>query len=170
MQNAANDKKSASARAGAAATLLSLAKTLGSPIEPYLVPALSWCLELAADKEAPARDTSTEAVKYIVTEVVQPVSICKVMPELLGALAFAKKWQTKALALEMVSALTKSTPDKVQRETPSIVPAVTPCMNDSKAAVAEQAYTTMSDVCKVCGAAPSPPPPRQASFCPAKEE
>ena len=58
----------------------------------------------------------------------------------------------QVLALQMVSNLTKRAPGKVQKETPIVVPAVTPCMNDSKKEVAEQAYTTMGDVCKVCGA------------------
>jgi elongation factor 3 len=152
VQKASTDKKSAIVRTAAAATLLSLAKTVGRPSEPYLIPALTWCLELVADKETAARDAATQAITYISTEVVAPASICKVMPELLGALEFAKKWQTKVLALQMVSNLTKSAPTKVQKEMPSIIPAVTPCMNDSKAAVADQAFTTMGDVCKVCGA------------------
>lgn len=147
-------------RTGAAATLLSVAKTSGRAAEPYLIPGLSWCLELASDKDAVARDAATEAVNYIAAEVISPVSICKAMPELLGALAFAKKWQTKVLALQTLSNLTKSSPTKVQKETPSIMPAVTPCMNDSKAQVAEQAFTTMGDVCKVCGAHPPLSAPR----------
>jgi elongation factor 3 len=151
VQKAANDKKSASARIGAAATLLSLSKTLGNSVEPYIVPSLSWCLDLASDKESSVRDASSQAMKYIITELVAPVAVCKVMPELLAALAFARKWQTKVLALEMISSLSKSSPEKVQKEMPSIIPALSPCMNDSKADVAEAAFTTTSDVCKVCG-------------------
>lgn len=138
-------------RGGAAAALLAIAKTSGSAAEPYIVPALSWCLELAADKEAGARDTSSEAVKYIVSEVVSGTSLVCAMPKLLEALEFAKKWQTKVLALQMISDLSKRVPEKVQKSMPSIIPAVTPCMNDSKAQVATEAYTTMGDVCKVCG-------------------
>ena len=103
MQKASGDKKSAAVRAGAAATLLAIAKTCGRAAEPYLVPALSWCLELAADKDGGARDTAAEAVTYICTEVVGPASICQCMPELLGALAFAKKWQTKVRATPLLS-------------------------------------------------------------------
>lgn len=138
-------------RAGAAAALLSIAKTSGSAAEPYMLPALGWCLELAADKETATRDTSAEAIKYIVSEVVSGTSLVCVMPKLLEALAFAKKWQTKVLALQMISDLAKRVPAKVQKSMPSIIPAVTPCMNDSKAQVASEAYTTMGDVCKVCG-------------------
>lgn len=138
-------------RAGAAASVLAMAKTCGVASEPYLVKAVAWCLDLAADKEAGTRDSATDAVKYICTEIVTPSSVPAVMPYLLEALAFAKKWQTKVLALEMVSQLAKNHPEKVQKQMPNIIPAVTPCMNDSKAQVATQAYTTMSDVCKVCG-------------------
>jgi elongation factor 3 len=151
LQKAATDKKFTTARTGAAATLLSMAKTSKSAVEPYLIPALAWCLDLAGDKETATRDNSAEAAKYIVSEVVSPTSITAVIPQLLDALAFAKKWQTKVLALELISSLSKSAPEKVQKEMPKVIPAVTPCMNDSKAQVAAQAYTTMSDVCKVCG-------------------
>ena len=99
LQKAASDKKSTAARAGAAATALSLAKTHGTATEPYLMPAVTWLLDLASDKEATVRDTATEAVKYISVEVVTPVSICQAMPQLLGGLAFAKKWQTKVRLL-----------------------------------------------------------------------
>jgi elongation factor 3 len=129
-----------------------MAKTSGAAAEPYLVPALGWCLELAGDKEASAREASAEAVKYILAEVVSGTSIVAVMPNLLEALEFAKKWQTKVLALQMISSLAKRCPEKVQKQMPRIIPAVTPCMNDSKPQVASEAYTTMSDVCKVCGA------------------
>lgn len=138
-------------RAGAAASVLAMAKTSGVAAEPYLIPALPWCLDLAADKEAATRDSASDAVKYISSEIVSATSVNAVMPRLLEALAFAKKWQTKVLALEMVSQLAKRTPEKVQKEMPNIIPGVTPCMNDSKTQVASQAYTTMSDVCKVCG-------------------
>lgn len=145
------DKKSASMRAGAAASLLAMSKTCGVAAEPYLMKALPWCLDLAADKEAGTRDSAADAVKYMISEIVSPSSVHAVVPYLLEALEFAKKWQTKVLALEMVSQLAKSTPEKVQKQMPSIIPAVTPCMNDSKAQVASQAHSTMSDVCKVCG-------------------
>lgn len=128
-----------------------MSKTCGVAAEPYLVKALPWCLDLAADKEAVTSDAAADAVKYITTEIVSPSSVHAVVPYLLEALAFAKKWQTKVLALEMVSSLSKRTPQKIQKQMPNIIPAVTPCMNDSKAQVATQAYTTMSDVCKVCG-------------------
>ena len=152
VQKAAGDKKSAAVRAGAAATLLSLAKTLGRPAEPYLIPQLPWALDLTADKEAATRDAASDAVTYIITEVVAPASICEAVPQLLSALEFSKKWQTKVVALRMVSQLALAAPDKMQQQTPACVPAITPCMNDSKKEVAEQAYATMSDVCKVCGA------------------
>jgi elongation factor 3 len=128
-----------------------MSKTLGNSVEPYIISSLSWCLDLAADKETFVRDAASEAMKYIITELVAPVAVCKVMPKLLAALAFAKKWQTKVLALEMISALSKSCPEKVQKEMPTIIPAVSPCMNDPKSAVADAAFTTTSDVCKVCG-------------------
>jgi len=63
----------------------------------------------------------------------------------------AKRWQTKELALQLVSHLTQKGAGKMQPEMPKIIPAVTPCMNDAKPAVTAQAYTTMADVCKICG-------------------
>ena len=63
----------------------------------------------------------------------------------------------QVLALQMVSALAARAPERVQKEMPAIVPAVAPTLTDSKKEVAEQAFTTLGDAFKVCGAAPGTP-------------
>lgn len=73
------------------------------------------------------------------------------MPHLLASLEVAKKWQTKELALQLISSLTKTVPKKIQHEMVIIIPAVTPCMTDARPQVSAQGYTTMEDVCRICG-------------------
>ena len=73
------------------------------------------------------------------------------MPHLLVSLEMAKKWQSKSLSLQLISFLTVKFPTKMQHEMPRIIPAVSPCMTDAKPAITEQAFATMTDVCKICG-------------------
>lgn len=57
------------------ATVLALAKELGKPVEPYVVAALSFTLELCGDKDAGVGSTASQAAKYVVEELATGVSV-----------------------------------------------------------------------------------------------
>jgi len=118
---------------GALVAFSLLVAEFGAKSEPYLVPLLPLLLERASDK-SPSVRAAAEAAATALLSVVNPYSTESLMQPLFDGMAQARGWQTKVLALNLLSGLAKTAPiqtcaclheivPRLTGETPSLAPA-----------------------------------------------
>jgi len=147
---AADNAKDVNARLGALAGVSSLSKALGRAAEPYLLKALPKVLELSADKVAAVRGAADACSQAFVAGA-NPLATKQVVDVLLSVLDINHKWQTRAAGLNLLKLLTTTAPAQLGRCLPEIVPAVSPCMVDSREQVKEGGISTMTACFGVVG-------------------
>ena len=121
---AALEDASATAREGALVAYSQLVAEFGAQSEPYLVPLIPALLERASDKVAPVR-TAAEAAAKALFAVLNGYSTENVLPFLFDGMAQARSWQTKVLALQLLTGLAKTAPVQTAACLHDIVPRLT---------------------------------------------
>ena len=101
-----------------------LVAEFGSKSEPYLVPLLPQLLERASDK-SPSVRAAAEAAATALFAAVNPYSTESLMQPLFDGMAQARGWQTKVLALQLLSGLAKTAPIQLCACLHEIVPRLT---------------------------------------------
>ena len=146
-----NNKKNAYAREGGLAVIRVLAVKVGLSTSGLILPLVGSVLVLAADKKSPqVREgaiDSAEAVLAMLPADSVPVFVLESLCAKKGALSTLAKWQTKVLALKLLSAAALAAPIQIAAIMPSLVPIVSENMWDTKAAVKTQARFTMEACC-----------------------
>ena len=127
LEEASENKKTPSAREGSMLIFESLAKTLGHPAEPFLIPKISIVLGAFGDKIAAVKDAAEGAANAV---FVLPgrFAVKMLVPLLLAQLSNEKKWQTKAAALKYLGNLTETSASQVSDCLPQIIPEVSDVM------------------------------------------
>ncbi|TPX41808.1 hypothetical protein SeMB42_g05271 [Synchytrium endobioticum] len=141
-----NNQKQPLAREGALVVIASLSEV--KALEPYLVPLLSIVLERLSDKVKNVQQVAIPAYKAL-TNLCNPNAINVILPMIYENMAYSKKWQTKAGALELLSTLIKSRPTLLASRVPDMLPLVSECMWDTKDEIKVIARSTMGDVCNL---------------------
>jgi elongation factor 3 len=127
LEEASENKKSPSAREGSMLIFESLAKTLGHPAEPFLIPKISIVLGAFGDKVASVKDAA-EGAANAVFALPGRFAVKLLVPLLLSQLSNEKKWQTKAAALKYLGSLTETSASQVSDCLPQIIPEVSDVM------------------------------------------
>ena len=142
---ALSDKKSPSAREGAAHAVSAISKTPAvKALEPIFIESGVYAalLETFADKMPAVRTAAVEAVKQYVS-VMNPWASALVLPALLHEIKTAGKWQMKTGSLTVLDQLIASAPAQLARLTPDIVPVLAEAIWDTKADVKKAARVTL---------------------------
>ncbi|KAJ3021510.1 hypothetical protein HKX48_008367, partial [Thoreauomyces humboldtii] len=140
------NKKSGLAREGAILGIYGLARSLGQPAEPLLLPLLPVLLDSYADKGAPVRDAAEMAVAAIMA-LPSAYSTRLILPYLFDAMT--RKWQTMVGALQVLGKLASTAPEQIALALPEIIPHVTDRLHDTKEEVSKAATVCMTSVCAV---------------------
>ncbi|KAJ3270694.1 hypothetical protein HDV01_007518 [Terramyces sp. JEL0728] len=144
----ATNKKSGTERESGLLGIAGIAKIVGGPAAPYLLPCVPAILELESDKGLPVREAAHLAITNIMAAVdINATHIA--LPYLLDGTT--GKWQTKIAALDFLNELAIRAPEQIGDCLPEIIPAVTNCMHDTKQEVSKQAIDIMTKLCKVVG-------------------
>jgi elongation factor 3 len=145
---AANNKKSGLEREGGLLGIAGIAKVVGKPVAPYLLPLVPQILELESDKGLPVR----EAAHLCVSNIFESIDSHGI-PFALGFLLEGTngKWQTKMATLDFLKELGLKYPEEFGECLPDIIPAVSNCMHDTKQEVSTHAVNTMAKLCSVVG-------------------
>lgn len=144
LKAAADDSKNASARQGAMVAVATMSSTLGQFAEPYILTLIPKVLELAADKMAPVRAAAEEAAKAIAVNA-NALATRLIVPIVLAANNINSKWQTRVLALNVISELSTTAPQQLALCLPEIVPGISPSLNDSREQIKVAANKAMND-------------------------
>lgn len=126
----ATNKKSGYERESAAIAFQSLARILGPPAAPLLLPSLQVLFDLYMDKGDVVRVAATSAVKVIL-KLCPPESTSLVFRTLENILATGK-WKAKVGVLESFKIFVTSAPEQVGLELVNVLPKVEAAMHDTK--------------------------------------
>jgi len=144
IKEAIEDQASPLAREGGLVALAELVKKVGRPAEPYITCLLPALLNAAADKVASVRDQAVASAKALFA-VVNPFKAYELLPHMFDGMQQARNWQTKVLALNLLSEISKTTPKPVAACLSDIVPRLTDCIADAKEQVKTAARQAMQD-------------------------
>ncbi|KAI0831650.1 P-loop containing nucleoside triphosphate hydrolase protein [Trametes gibbosa] len=145
---ALGDKKSPSAREGAANAVSAIAATPAiKALEPTFIDSglYAGLLEAFADKMPAARTAAVEAVKAYVSAM-NPWAAGLILPALLHEIKTAGKWQLKTGSIIILNQLVVSAPAQIAKLTPEIVPVLAEAIWDTKADVKKAARDSLEKV------------------------
>lgn len=145
---ALGDKKSPSAREGAANAIATIAGTPAvKALEPIFIDSglYAGLLEGFADKMPAARTAAVEAVRAYVAAM-NPWATGLILPALLHEVKTAGKWQLKTGSITIINQLVVSAPSQVAKLTPEIVPVLAEAIWDTKADVKKAARDSLEKV------------------------
>jgi hypothetical protein len=140
----------ASAREGSLLLIRAFCQILGKKAEPFVVgaflaAALDECGSSSSEVRASAEDAATALV-----QLANPWAFpCLMCPLLLQSLN-SKEWRVKANALDRLAQCTITAPVQVCHLLPTIIPAVTGQVWDTKVQVNKAAASTLLAVCQTC--------------------
>jgi|EP00640_Fibrocapsa_japonica_P000520 elongation factor 3 len=149
-----NASKTGKAEASTAAAAIGVFKTLANncmpSAEPFLCANLLTLFIAAGSKQKVVREAANEAVQAI-TSSMGSNCVRGVLVHCFEACAVEQAWQTRVAALQVIAAFGDSCPEQLSAALPEVVPAVTPCMTDTKKQVSEAASRAMTAACDVIG-------------------
>lgn len=140
------DKKSPSAREGAAAAVSALVKGGAvQALEPTFIDSGIYAalLETFADKMPAVRTAAVEAVREFVAAM-NPWATALLLPAILHEIKTAGKWQIKTGSLVVLNQMVTSAPLQTARLTPEIVPVLAEAIWDTKADVKKAARDSLT--------------------------
>lgn len=140
------DKKSPSAREGAADAITALTKSDAvKALEPTFIDSGIYAalLEAFADKMPAVRTAAVEAVRSYVAAM-NPWAAALILPALLHEIKTAGKWQIKTGSLIVLNQLVTSAPAQLARLMPDIVPVLAEAIWDTKADVKKAARDSLT--------------------------
>ncbi|KAF7428287.1 hypothetical protein PC9H_007508 [Pleurotus ostreatus] len=141
----ATNKKSGYERESAAIAFQSLARILGAPAAPMLLPSLQVLFDLYMDKGDVVRVAATSAVKAIL-KLCPPESTSLIFRTLENILATGK-WKAKVGVLESFKIFVTSAPEQVGLELVNVLPKVEAAMHDTKQEVSGAAVKCATSLC-----------------------
>jgi len=137
--------------AASVAGLEGLAKLAKTPAaEPYLCAALPALLAVAGSKQKPVRDAACTAVETICKNM-SPNDIREVIGYLFKAAEVESNWNTRVLALKVMSGFADHGAEQLGFLLPRVVPELTAHMADPKKEVVAAATLAMGAACDVIG-------------------
>ncbi|KAH9943428.1 armadillo-type protein [Epithele typhae] len=142
------DKKSPSAREGAATAVAAVAASPAiRALEPYFIDSGLYAalLEAFADKMPAVRNAAIDALKTYVAAM-SPWAAGLVLPALLHEIKTAGKWQLKTGSIVVLNQLVASASTQVAKLTPEIVPVLAEAIWDTKAEVKKAARDSLEKV------------------------
>lgn len=137
----------ANAREGCLLVLRALCELVGQPAEPYIVGAfLAAALDECGSSSSSLREAAEDASVALVA-LAHPWAFPSILcPILLNALD-TFEWRVKAVALERLQQCAALAPHQVQRLIPTLIPAMTNQVWDTKAQVSKGARSALLAVC-----------------------
>ncbi|WVQ80572.1 hypothetical protein IAT38_002677 [Cryptococcus sp. DSM 104549] len=149
---ALTDKKSASAREGAAEVISVLCENGAAQLlEPYVISSAENTpfpnlLEAFADKLPAVKAAALAAVKAIVQSM-NPWATFVILPALLNLVKTSGKWQVKAGSLEVLQQLITSASTQMGAAMPDLIPVLAEAVWDTKSDVKKAAKATLEKAC-----------------------
>ena len=143
---AAIEDASPAAREGGLLAFSKLVAQFGRKAEPYLVPLVALLLERAADKTPAVRTAAEDAAKALFA-ILNPYATEDVLPALFDGMHQARNWQTKVLALRLLSGLAKTAPNQIAAALSVIVPNLT---GERALACVHSAHSVCVHACLSC--------------------
>jgi elongation factor 3 len=131
LRAAIDDAASPLAREGGLVALQKVAEVCGCVAEPFLLELIPSVLERGADKVAPVRDAAASAA-HALFAMVNPYSTADILPHLFDGMSQTRNWQTKVLALNLLTALSKTATKQVASCLHDVVPRLTDTIADAK--------------------------------------
>jgi len=140
----------ATAREGSLLLIRAFCQILGRKAEPYVVgafmaAALDECGSSSGDIREAAEDAATSLV-----QLANPWAFPSLMCPLLLQALKSKEWRVKANALDRLAQCAITAPAQVCSLLPTIIPAVTDQVWDTKAQVTKASASTLLAVCQTC--------------------
>lgn len=143
-----SDKKKSFERDAALRVVKAIVEKHGAAVMPYLVHLLTHCLVLAADKSGKNLQTLAVATANDIVAALSPVAMrATALPQLIASCNPQCKWQTQAAALNLIAKVSEESPQEIGSCMPDLVPAVSPLMCESKAAVSQGSQKAMVKMC-----------------------
>ncbi|CAM9567343.1 unnamed protein product [Choristocarpus tenellus] len=118
--------------------------------EPHMAAMLPELLQAASHKQSVVQKAATTAVEAF-GEKMSPNAVASVLPVLFSSMEYHQKWQTRSLALKLIARFGDNAAVQLGYSLPEVVPAVTPCMSDTKKQVKVAATEAMTAACDVIG-------------------
>ena len=139
----------AEAREGCLLLLRALCEVVGRPAEPYVVGApLAAALDETGSANSSVREAAEDASKAIL-QLAHPWAFARLICPLLLQSLHTNEWRVKAHALECLqTCATTTAPAQVQRLIPTLIPAVTNQVWDTKAQVSKAARAALLAICQ----------------------
>lgn len=149
IEAASKDKKSVTARQGAALGFKELVGALGKAGEPVLAKSLDVVVALCGDKAKEVRAASDEALDAFIA-LCSGFGIKSCMHAITAGFA-SSQWQAKVAACKLLDSFTKAAPRQTAACLPDIIPPLSEAMTDMKKEVVKAATKSLEKVCATIG-------------------
>lgn len=118
--------------------------------EPYMASLLPIVLKAASHKSKAVQKAATITGETFAAKM-SPYAVSAVLPSLFDHLDVSHNWQTRVLTLNIISSFSDHASHQLGYTLPEVVPAVTPCIGDTKKQVKAAAVKAMTAACDVIG-------------------
>lgn len=122
-----------------------------APFLPHALQMLPLILKQGSSKQQPNVRTLATEVASIVVDKISPNSTGQVLSTIFDSIKVGEDWQTRVLAITLLTKLADLAPMQTSVNLSAIVPELTPHMNDVKKNVKDAAVAAMSACCDVIG-------------------
>lgn len=118
--------------------------------EPYMASLLPMVLKAASHKVKAVQNAAVITGETFAAKM-SPNAVSSVLPDLFEFLDVGHNWQTRVLALNIISSFSDHASHQLGYALPEVVPALTPCIGDTKKQVKTAAIAAMTAACDVIG-------------------
>lgn len=118
--------------------------------EPYMASLLPLILKAASHKVKAVQNAATITGRTLAAKMT-PNALPVVLPHIFEHLDVSFNWQSRVLALNMINSFGDNASLQLGYALPEVVPAVTPCIGDTKKQVKTAAIAAMTAACDVIG-------------------
>lgn len=118
--------------------------------EPYMASLLPIVLKAASHKAKNVQKAATITGETFAAKM-SPNAVAAVLPDLFAYLDVGRNWQTRVLALNIITSFSDHASHQLGYNLPEVVPALTPCIGDTKKQVKTAAVAAMTAACDVIG-------------------
>ncbi|CAM9995474.1 unnamed protein product [Ectocarpus sp. 6 AP-2014] len=118
--------------------------------EPYMASLLPIVLKAASHKAKNVQKAATITGETFAAKM-SPNAVAAVLPDLFACLDVGQNWQTRVLALNIITSFSDHASHQLGYNLPEVVPALTPCIGDTKKQVKTAAVAAMTAACDVIG-------------------
>lgn len=118
--------------------------------EPYMASMMPLVLKAAAHKVKAVQNAAVITCQTLVSKM-SPNAIPVVLSAIFEKLEVNNSWQTRVLALNTIASFSDTAAVQLGYALPEVVPAVTPCIGDTKKQVKTAAIAAMTAACDVIG-------------------